>query len=376
MPSFRGQSLIFWIKYTLKLLIMWSAFIFVEVLTLFMKKSIKKDTIRNILILFLPPLGIGDLIMISPFICALKKKFLKCEINVLTHLPSLFEDFKFIKFEGYFHALRVVKKNDLIISPTLSLRHVLFFPFCKFSLGYFTHCISQSNFIRSRTRYDPKRDHYLSRSLRLLNLLRINVKEKTYPKIRFIFPKVILPSKYMIVCPFGKLKEKSWPIDKYIELINTLINEFRIPIVLIGSKENREVSFNESIVREIRRKDFIINLTGKVDFQKLACIIKESLCYIGNDSGPSHLSFLLAPKSFVIFGAVDHLSVLPTSGRDRINVYFSKLCKYRPCYNGFIKPACKKGFACLKGIKIERVVSDVKKLIGSDDEELLSNTLH
>ena len=363
MTSFRGQSLTFWIKYGLKLTVMLVLSSLVYLLALMKKRQYEKDNLRDITILFLPPLGIGDLIMISPFVRILQKEFKGHKVKVLTHLPPLFEEINFVKFEGYLKAIETVKASDLIVSPTLCLRHSLFLPFSKLFIGYFSNCFVQSNFVKggAQSRYDPKNDNYTDRAFTILRLLGIKNEDASFPIIKCHSPPISLPERYIVVSPYGKLKEKRLPVSKYVKLLKTIIDEFQIPIILIGSNQKDEVEFNKLIESKVKN-NFIMNLTGKLNITEAAYVIKNSICFIGNDSGPAHLAYHLAPRSFVFFGAVNPSAIVPKGTKNKICVYFSNKCQYRPCYNGLIRPKCSKVYSCLGDIDIRSVIHDLKKL--------------
>ena len=72
-------------------------------------------------------------------------------------------------------------------------------------------------------------------------------------------------------------------------------------------------------------------------------IIKNSKCFIGNDSGPANIAYLIAKKSIVFFGSVDFENRLPLNSELKLNILALDSrheCKYFPCYDGYNKPDC------------------------------------
>ena len=92
----------------------------------------------------------------------------------------------------------------------------------------------------------------------------------------------------------GRRKNKRIPIDVFIEVAKKLLEQ-NIDSVIVGG--NDELELCEEIKKKLPK---IINLCGKLNVCKLASLSKDSLCIVGNDTGPMHLCSL-AKKKLVVF---------------------------------------------------------------------------
>lgn len=95
--------------------------------------------------------------------------------------------------------------------------------------------------------------------------------------------------------PFGKAKSKRWPIERYEKLYNEL-GALGYEIIICGSKDE-EKEFTEI---GWSHKSYIKGLFG-LQFIELVENIKDSIIYVGNDTGPMHLAALLKIPCIAIF---------------------------------------------------------------------------
>ena len=91
----------------------------------------------------------------------------------------------------------------------------------------------------------------------------------------------------------GAWERKRWPY--YKELADVFIKAGYI-VLLIGGKGE---------ARQFREEDWptgVINCLGKYDLQETAGLLEKCDLFVGNDSGPAHMAAALGIKTFVFFG--------------------------------------------------------------------------
>jgi ADP-heptose:LPS heptosyltransferase len=99
--------------------------------------------------------------------------------------------------------------------------------------------------------------------------------------------------------PGGGRPAKHWLPERFAELANKLISEYKIKIILLGN--DSEIKIAKQV--ELGIKFPVINLAGKTPTTKhLAAIIGQGNMFIGNDSGPMHLAIALKIPTIGIFG--------------------------------------------------------------------------
>ena len=99
---------------------------------------------------------------------------------------------------------------------------------------------------------------------------------------------------------------KRWPHEKWIEFLPPLISD-GWQIVLNGHGEEERL-FAEAIIDEIG-SDSILNLVNRLDFLKMAAVVRECDMAIGNDTGPLHMASLSGIPTLGIFDYIQPAEV-------------------------------------------------------------------
>ncbi len=145
----------------------------------------------------------------------------------------------------------------------------------------------------------------------------------------------------------GAWERKRWPY--YRELCNKLINLGYI-VVLIGGEYER---------KNFRKKGWpskVINLMGRYSLPETASILKQCDIFIGNDSGPAHLAAAVGIPTFVIFGPTLISKNIPL-GRNVKTLSLGLPCS--PCQYTDRWNKCN-DWQCMKQLTPEKVLKHVK----------------
>jgi lipopolysaccharide heptosyltransferase II len=155
--------------------------------------------------------------------------------------------------------------------------------------------------------------------------------------------------------PFSLWHYKEWGIEKFSRLADWICQEFKLPVVIIGSNGERERA--ERIER--MSEHHIFNLAGKTPLNMLGAIIQVCRLLIGIDSAGIHIATAVGTPTVSIFGP----SLFPAwapRGKDHKTVH-----KQFPCV-----PCDKKGCQgsefslCLEELTVEEVKPVVREQIG------------
>ena len=305
--------------------------------------KVKKFTYNdeNIVILLQKPLGLGDLVILSPFVSLIENNF-KSKIFILSEYDSFIEFQKVIWLKPKECPENLIQ-DAIVISPTLAFSHLKYIFKAKYFIGYFISNKLISNFSKISYTYNPKYEHYLLKTFIILDIFKIEYDKNDlfYPAIKYNFLDLGIEN-YIVLAPYSNWKERQYPFNNYISLISNLIQIYKINIIFIGSNDLNEVAFNQQIENKLNNP-LIINLTAKTSILQMNYIIKNSKCFIGNDSGPANIAYLIAKKSIVFFGSVDFENRLPLNSELKLNILALDSrheCKYFPCYDGYNKPDC------------------------------------
>ncbi len=79
---------------------------------------------------------------------------------------------------------------------------------------------------------------------------------------------------------------KRWGLEKFIELCRRLSADFDFGIVIVGGEE--DVRLGEQIAFGTGKKTLV--LAGKLSLRETGAVIKRSMLYVGNDSGPIQIA--------------------------------------------------------------------------------------
>jgi heptosyltransferase-2 len=106
-----------------------------------------------------------------------------------------------------------------------------------------------------------------------------------------------LRSKILVsVHPGSSEPNKIWPIARYKELCHDLIKRGR-KVILVGSLADQRLG--EIISRD---NPSVLNLIGKTSISQTAAIIEKCSVFIGNDSGPFHISIAVRTPTIGLIG--------------------------------------------------------------------------
>lgn len=332
---------------------------------------------KNILIIKLGALG--DIILSVPSLRAIRNKFEKARIFLLT--DSKFKEAvagcpyidRFILLEKsnnvFLSILKTSKKLrhynfDLVIDlQNNRASHML-----AFLSGSFSRCGwdngKLSFLLNHRQKWIKEKLDPVSHQQKFLELLDVPIKKRgleiwVSEKDReyiddFLKDNWLIPAQTLIgfnIASSKKWQSKRWPIDNFIKLAEELTQSVNARIVLTAVKEDAELC--EYFIRNCRYKP--INACGKTNFTQLSALIQHCKVYVSNDSAPLHIAVASEVPFVALFGPTDpKRHILPEAK----GIVLHKDLRCSPCY----KPFCR-SLKCLKEISVEEVKSSVISLI-------------
>ena len=101
----------------------------------------------------------------------------------------------------------------------------------------------------------------------------------------------------VIVHPGSGSREKCWPLERFLKVIERLRRNRREVRVLLGEVERER--FSE---REIRSLEAAANVQCPPTYLELFNQLRTGSLFIGNDSGPGHLAGIMGLPSVILFG--------------------------------------------------------------------------
>ncbi|MDO8634250.1 MAG: glycosyltransferase family 9 protein, partial [archaeon] len=281
---------------------------------------------QRILILDFDGSKIGDQVLGSAVITALKKKFPKAKIFVMcsfitepifanNKLVDKTISGKFVDFKAFLNLARFLElrklKPDVAVSMSVNLSsHALaFLSGAQTTMGWDKRFkgFPLTNPVKyySETA-DPK--HEVFKHLELLKPLNINEKNPsvtvTASALAREYARAILPKSRVLVAVHGGSKNfpiKNWPAQNFSRVIEELASK-EIQFCLIGSLAEKEIA--NQIFEGIRpgKRKFVLNLAGKTSLDQLIAVLENSQIFFGIDSAPMHLAAAAGCFVYAVFG--------------------------------------------------------------------------
>jgi heptosyltransferase-3 len=108
------------------------------------------------------------------------------------------------------------------------------------------------------------------------------------------------PQNYVVMHPGAGWRFKCWTPQGYARVIEALMGDWRLPVVLTGSRAEHEVELLREILAECRTQPF--NLAGRLTLKELGALIAKARFFFGMDSAPMHLAAAVDTPAAVLFG--------------------------------------------------------------------------
>jgi ADP-heptose:LPS heptosyltransferase len=319
--------------------------------------------------------SIGDIVLTTPVVRCIKKRYPDCELHYLTknsfasilrQNPNISKVFTIndkiseviagLKAENYDHVVDLHKNFR-----SLKVRMKLGTPASSFPKLNFKKWL----LVQFKIRKMPD-IHIVDRYFKAVEALGV---ENDFLGLDYFIPEKdkidlkVLPEKhqngYIGLVIGGKHGTKQLPAQKVIELIKLL----DFPVVVLGGKEDGAVA--EIICSEVGEKVF--NACGKFNLNQSAWLVQQAKLIITNDTGLMHIAAAFNKKIISVWGnTVPELGMYPYLPQHRQNsaIFEVKGLSCRPCSKlGFEK--CPKGhFDCMMKQDIASIAEKAEEFLG------------
>jgi heptosyltransferase-2 len=145
---------------------------------------------------------------------------------------------------------------------------------------------------------------------------------------------------------------KRWAPDRFASLGKALRARDGMRVVLVGAKEDREVSAEVAALVGPGALD----VTGATDLPALVGILDRSVLAVSNDSGVMHLAAALGRPTIAIFGSTSPVWSSARAPWVRA-LYAAYPCS--PCF----RRTCPIGYGCLHAIESSRAIGAAAELL-------------
>ncbi|MBI2910203.1 MAG: glycosyltransferase family 9 protein [Chloroflexi bacterium] len=339
--------------------------------------------------------GLGDLIMSTPGLRALRRSLPDCTIHFLG-LPSLTDVFSGLgyldevipsfdhtklkrpvslaAFGEFFRLLKtlVILRRErydalLLLQPQMSARGALRMAAITLSLGI-RHRLGRDTEERGffLTKRIPERffevRHEVERVLEVVKAVgalpdgpgvEVLVPDDAREAARGILGLANIKSESAVVfCPGSRKASRAWPVERWAALGDRLAEDLGARIVIIGDAGDQVLA--QKIAGLMKAEPAL--LTGKTSLLELAAVLDLCKVVVSVDSGPMHLASALSPGLVALFGPGQFDRIRPyRNGSNAVIMRGGAECA--PCYLDYCPE-----HRCMKAIAVDRVFGAVSAL--------------
>lgn len=251
--------------------------------------------------------ALGDVLMLVPLVRTLQAHFPHAQITwiisrpaydlvegmdgvhfIVIDKPNSLSDF--YKFKKQFSGLQF----DVLLAPQASFRTNLLYPLIKAKrkIGYDNHRANDGHRWFIKEQISPGLDHTLDGFLRFVEPLGIKDKiirwDLPIAKEHYEWAENNLPMEkpLLVVNPAASKPERSWLIERYIEVLEQAIERWGVKVVLTGGPGEYDKLLADNIAKVIP----VTNLVGKTKPKQLLAVISKAQAVLCPDTGPSHMA--------------------------------------------------------------------------------------
>jgi ADP-heptose:LPS heptosyltransferase len=314
--------------------------------------------------------SIGDIVLTSPVVRALKKQ-LACEVHFLTkssfrgivaHNPYIDKVFTFekdihevtneLKAEQYdfvvdlHHNLRTLRLKRLLKRPStsfpkLNIRKYFYVRF-KWSVMPDVHIVDR--YFEAVKSLGVHNDE--------LGLDYFIPQEEEVDTTNFLSDS--FQTGYVAIALGAQFATKRLPFEKLHELISGIT----LPVVLLGGKEDAETGAKLSEIDPTR----VYNAAGRCSLNQSASLVKQAVCLITHDTGLMHIGSAFKKDVFSIWGnTTPQLGMYPYLPGKNSQQFEVENLSCRPC-SKIGHQQCPKGhFKCMTEQDVTKIIRAVHK---------------
>ncbi|MEK6591243.1 MAG: glycosyltransferase family 9 protein [Nitrospinota bacterium] len=260
--------------------------------------------------------ALGDFLLTLPTLNALRRSFPNVYIELMSHSSFLQLARRYINRgesidkDGLWNFY--IRDGELSTPLKNYFRNFdLIILFVSDEEGYFRENLTRSG-VKNIIHHQPvpiDNNGHFSRYL-MDSLLPLNLPANGYiPELSFIDEEIQfaeeffkfnnLSKKVLAIHPGSGSEKKNWMVERFAKVADMLSKRGFKTILISGPADGKTKE------RFLNLLDFTPLLAENLPFMKLAAIINKCSCYIGNDSGITHLSAITGITTIAIYGATD-----------------------------------------------------------------------
>lgn len=186
------------------------------------------------------------------------------------------------------------RQFDVLLAPQASFRANLLYPLIKAKrkIGYDTLRAQDGHGWFVKEQITPGKEHTLDGFLKFAAALGVTekvirwdlpIRDEDYQWADDHLPK---EHPILVVNPAASKPERSWLLERYIEVLQQAQQRWNMHIVLTGGPGD----YDKQMAEQISSKIALTNLVGKTKPKQLLALISKAQAVLCPDTGPSHMA--------------------------------------------------------------------------------------
>lgn len=226
--------------------------------------------------------------VISPLAYELVKEMTDVEFIVIDKPNGMMDYWRFKKQLGR-------RRFDVLLAAQSSFRANLLYPLIRADrkIGYDSLRAKDGHNWLIHETISPGQDHTLDGFLKFAQALGVKQREirwdlpiqqeaRVWAKMQLPDP---LKGPIVVVNPAASKAERSWPADRYVEVLRYVIKKWQAHLILTGGPSEHDQALSAEIAKAVP----VTNLVGKTKPQQLLALIAAADVVLCPDTGPSHM---------------------------------------------------------------------------------------
>jgi heptosyltransferase I len=251
--------------------------------------------------------ALGDVLMLVPLIRTLQAHFPRAQLTWIISRPAydLVEGMHGVNFividkpknrADFWQFKRQMHPYyfDVLLAPQASFRTNLLYPLIKAKrkIGYDNHRANDGHRWFVKEQIAPGLEHTVDGFLKFVEPLGVADKIIRWDlpiateHIEWAEHHLPLDGPIFVVNPAASKPERSWLVDRYIEVLRQAQQRWKVRIVLTGGPGEHDKQLAEHISNAIP----VVNLVGKTKPKQLLAVISRAQAVLCPDTGPSHMA--------------------------------------------------------------------------------------
>jgi ADP-heptose:LPS heptosyltransferase len=157
--------------------------------------------------------------------------------------------------------------------------------------------------------------------------------------------------------PGMEMQLKRWPAERFALLANRLVRQHNARLVLAGGPS--DVTTSRDIAGMIAYP--VTDLTGELSWGQLGALLGWTDLYVGNDTGSTHLAVAMGARVVAIFGPTDPRRYGPFAPPEQAVALWHPISGLRDGVSGGVPP----GFTWESGVTVDEALEAASYLLQS-----------